>query len=202
MRRTLGHGAFLELYEDWLPHDLANELHARLERELAWEQRSIQLFGRSVLQPRLIAWCGDDAYRYSGQTLEPRAWTSGARRALELVQHTTHCTFNHLLANLYRNGNDSMGFHADNEAELGSEPQVASVSFGVTRRFRIKPRKSGEPVTLELRHNTLLLMAGSTQAHYVHGVPKQPDVNGSRLNLTFRLVVASDLNRLETLSRV
>lgn len=194
MRFELEHGAFVELRDPWLAEDLAEQLQRRLLEELQWEQRSIQLFGRSVLQPRLIAWCGEFPYRYSGQTLEARAWTSTCERACRLVEQTTECPFNHLLANLYRDGNDSMGFHADNESELGPQPQVASASFGATRRFRLKPRKRGEALSLELRHNSLLLMAGATQAHYVHGVPKQPGVHAPRLNLTFRRVLGAPIS--------
>ena len=195
MRIELEQGAFLILHEAWLPVAFAEALRAELEAELTWEQRTVQLFGRALLQPRLIAWCGEAPYRYSGQTLEPRGWTPAAQRARELVRQSTQCEFNHLLANLYRDGNDSMGFHSDNEHELGPTPQVASVSFGATRRFRIKPRKSGQAHTLDLAHNSLLLMAGTTQAHYVHGVPKQPEIRASRLNLTFRHVVAGGARR-------
>ncbi|MCA9646956.1 MAG: alpha-ketoglutarate-dependent dioxygenase AlkB [Polyangiaceae bacterium] len=188
MRIELEHGAFLELHESWLPSDVAATLHAELEAQLSWEQRAIQLFGRSVLQPRLVAWCGEVPYRYSGQTLEPREWTPAAARIRMLVEQSSQCHFNHLLANLYRSGSDSMGFHSDNEPELGPTPQVASVSFGATRRFRIKPRERGASHALDLPHNSLLIMAGTTQHHYVHGVPKQPGISAPRLNLTFRRV--------------
>ncbi len=191
MKLELDHGAFLEIYEQWLPADLARQLRQRVESELPWEQRSIQLFGRRVMQPRLIAWCGDEAYRYSGQTLEPRPWTASTELLRQRVEQTANLSFNHLLANLYRDGNDSMGFHADDEAELGEEPQVASVSFGASRRFRLKPKKQGRATTLELQDNTLLLMRGSTQQTYVHGVPKQAEITGRRLNLTFRRILSS-----------
>jgi alkylated DNA repair dioxygenase AlkB len=95
-----------------------------------------------------------------------------------------------VLINLYRNGQDSMGYHADDEPELGPKPTIASVSLGATRRFLLKPRRkrSGPPRELALTHGSLLIMGGTTQENFVHGVPKEPKVNGSRLNLTFRYV--------------
>src|SRR3954462_16035048 len=132
MQVELALGAWLEIEPQWLGAAEADRLLQILRDELTWEQREIVLYGRRVLQPRLIAWAGDKGYRYSGQTLEPRAFTPHLTPLLEAVQARTHVAFNHVLVNRYRDGHDSMGFHADDEPELGENPQVATLSLGAT----------------------------------------------------------------------
>jgi alkylated DNA repair dioxygenase AlkB len=136
----------------------------------------------------LIAWAGAVGYRYSGQTLEPRAFTPTVARMLERVRDRAGVPFNHMLANRYRDGRDSMGLHADDEAELGDDPVVATVSLGATRRFVLKPRGKGHGLgrVIDLGHGSLVIMGGTCQRHYVHGVPRQPDVRDERVSLTFR----------------
>jgi alkylated DNA repair dioxygenase AlkB len=161
---------------------------AALREEMAWEQREIVLFGRRILQPRLIAWAGDLGYRYSGQTLEPRAFTPAAAWLLARVRSRCEVAFNHVLANRYRSGDDSMGLHADDEPELGPDPVVAIVSLGVTRRLVIRPRRRQDRARhdRDLSHGALLVMGGRCQRHYVHGVPRQGGLEGERISLTFR----------------
>jgi alkylated DNA repair dioxygenase AlkB len=188
MRIALGREAWVDHEPSWLPPKEADDLLATLAAELRWEQRAIVLFGRSVMQPRLIAWAGTIGYRYSGQTLEPRPFTPTLDRLLARVQERSGALFNHVLANRYRDGRDSIGLHADDEPELGDAPIVATVSVGATRRFVLKPRQkaTGPGHTLEVRHGSLVIMGGSSQRHYVHGVPRQPDVRDERISLTFR----------------
>ncbi len=188
MRIPLASGAWLDHDAGWLPPDAADEALAALRDELAWEQREIVLFGRRVLQPRLIAWAGDVGYRYSGQTLEPRAFTPTASRLLAGVRSRAGVAFNHVLANRYRSGDDSMGLHADAEPELGPDPVVAIVSLGTARRLVIKPRRRQERERrdLQLGHGALLVMGGTCQRHYVHGVPRESGARGERISLTFR----------------
>jgi alkylated DNA repair dioxygenase AlkB len=188
MRVALASGAWLDYDAAWLPPDEADRALAALRDELAWEQREIVLFGRRVLQPRLIAWAGDLGYRYSGQTLEPRPFTEATGRLLARVQARTGVPFNHVLANRYRSGEDSMGLHADDEPELGPDPTVAIVSLGAVRRLVVKPRRKGDRARhdLELGHGALLVMGGTCQRHYVHGVPRRPGAEGERISLTFR----------------
>src|SRR5262249_35860669 len=130
MRIPLRAGAWLDYEAGWLPTEEADRALTDLRAELAWEQREIVLFGRRVLQPRLIAWAGELAYRYSGQTLEPRPFTDTARRMLGSVRARTGVAFNHVLVNRYRSGEDSMGLHSDDEPELGLDPLVAIASLG------------------------------------------------------------------------
>jgi alkylated DNA repair dioxygenase AlkB len=188
MRISLADGAWLEYESAWMGRADADEALDRLDKELAWEQRQIVLFGRPVLQPRLIAWAGSTGYRYSGQTLEPRAFTPGVERLLVRVQNRTGIPFNHVLANRYRSGDDSLGLHADDEAQLGEDPVVSTVSLGVSRRFVVAPRRAGhgDRRILDLGHGSLLVMGGTCQRHYRHGVPRQPGLAGERISLTFR----------------
>jgi alkylated DNA repair dioxygenase AlkB len=171
----------------WLDAGAADRALAALRDELAWEQREIVLFGRRILQPRLIAWAGELAYRYSGQTLEPRAFTPTAAALLGAIAAETEGAFNHLLVNRYRDGRDSMGLHADDEPELGRDPLVATLSLGAARRFVLKPRRPslGGAHAFELAHGSLVVMGGACQRHYVHGIPRQPGA-AERISLTFR----------------
>lgn len=181
----------VELVERFLDDAAALELEQRLRSELDWEQRSIVLFGRSVAQPRLIAWGGDLPYRYSGQTLEPRALPPSLQAVLVDVSNRTGVDWNHVLVNRYRDGQDSMGWHADAEPELGPDPPVATLSLGATRRFLLRPRRPAgveERRAFELSNGSLLLMAGATQRHYVHCIPRSAGVLAERISLTFRRI--------------
>ena len=188
MRIPLASGAWLDHDPAWLSAPDADAALTALRDELTWEQRAIVIFGRRILQPRLIAWAGDLGYRYSGQTLEPRAFTPAAGQLLQHVRDQAGVPFNHVLVNRYRSGDDSMGLHADDEPELGPDPTVAIVSLGATRRLTIRPRRKPDRSRhdLELGHGALLVMGGTLQRHYVHGVPRRAGAPGERISLTFR----------------
>nr|WP_262904666.1 alpha-ketoglutarate-dependent dioxygenase AlkB [Hymenobacter lucidus] len=185
------------LEPNFLPVDTAEALLRELTDTIAWRQESIKLFGKAVPQPRLTAWHGDPAahYSYSGLSWQPQPWTPALQMLRNQVEAATGTRFNSVLLNLYRTGQDSMGWHADDEPELGDEPVIASVSLGATRRFRLKPRHTEltphEPVTLELTSGSLLVMRGPTQRHWLHAVPKTVQLVGPRLNLTFRRIIIS-----------
>jgi alkylated DNA repair dioxygenase AlkB len=161
---------------------------ARLLAESDWRAESIVLFGRTVAQPRLTAWHGDAAYRYSGLRLAPLPFTPlqlDLKAAVEAA--TGHC-FNSVLLNYYRDGRDSMGMHSDDEPELGRNPVIASLSFGAARDFILRHKRSKRTVKLALGDASLLLMAGATQHHWQHGINKSVRPLGPRLNLTFRFI--------------
>lgn len=162
-----------------------------LLQKIAWEQRQISFFGQLVNQPRLVAWYGDpDAvYTYSNTAFEPLPWIAPLTEIKKRVEMVADVTFNSVLCNLYRDGSDSMGLHSDDEPELRAVPVIASVSFGATRtlHFRHKKRKDLKH-SLDLTHGSLLLMQGSTQQFWKHGVPKTSKPVGPRINLTFRVV--------------
>jgi alkylated DNA repair dioxygenase AlkB len=193
----LGHSVMLDASDvqfipAWISLQEADALFSGLPERLALKQESIVVAGRTVLQPRLMLWMGDpDAtYRYSGRTFVPVAWDERVIELRSRVERAAQACFNSVLINLYRNGQDSMGYHADDELELGPNPTIASFSLGATRRFLMKPRrkKLWFPREFALTHGSLLIMRGTTQKEFVHGVPKEPKVSGPRLNLTFRYV--------------
>lgn len=188
----LARGGWVVYQPGWLERRTAHALFQRLLGEIDWQQGSIQLFGRQVLEPRLIAWAGEMPYRYSGRTLAPAARPPCLEQVWQLAEAFAGVSFNHVLMNRYRTGHDSMGWHADAEPELGQNPPVLSVSLGATRRFLMKRKRnlSSEPVReWSLTDGAVLLMGGSTQHHYRHSVPRQRGVAGERLNLTFRRVL-------------
>lgn len=163
-----------------------------LQKGIAWTQESIKIFGRDVMQPRLTAWYGDPdkVYSYSGITMKPLLWTADLKSIKEKTEHITGHAYNSCLLNLYRDGNDSMGWHRDNEKELGPEPVIASVSFGAARTFLFRNYENKkEQVALELRSGEVLLMKGTTQTFWQHALPKRKAVTGTRINLTFRNIV-------------
>jgi alkylated DNA repair dioxygenase AlkB len=152
----------------------------------------LRIAGREVREPRLVAWVGDPgaAYTYSGRRNEPMPWTAPLSALRARLEAQTGQRFNSVLLNLYRDGSDSMGLHADREPELGPEPFIASLSLGTTRRFVLKRRCAPrERLVLPLGRGDLLLMGGTLQHHYRHGVPKEPAVSAPRINLTFCLII-------------
>jgi alkylated DNA repair dioxygenase AlkB len=172
----------------------ADALFARLREEIAWRQEEIVIFGERKRVPRLVAWHGDPgaAYTYSGVLHEPEPWIGALGQIRARVEALSGHAFNAVLLNLYRSGADGMGWHADDEPELGRNPVVASVSFGAPRRFRMRHRRDRErQLDLELAHGSLLVMEGATQHHWVHAVPKTARPVGERINLTFRQVMPS-----------
>jgi len=190
-RVDLPRGAWVEHQPDWIDPAAADDLLAVLRRELVWEQRAVVLFGRSILQPRLIAWAGEIGYRYSGQTLEPRPFTEAVAALRTRVNDRTGVPFNHVLLNRYRTGDDSIGLHADDEPELGEDPVVATLSFGISRRLVLVPRRKsdGPRRAFDLGHGALFVMGGTCQRHFRHGIPREPAVRAERISLTFRHII-------------
>lgn len=165
------------------------QLLERLIADTAWRAETVTVFGRRHLQPRLTAWHGDKAYRYSGLTLAPQPWTPLLADVRDAVGRAAGTAFNSVLLNYYRNERDSMGMHADDEPELGPQPVIASLSLGEVRTFTLRHRHSGKVLRLPLESGSLLVMAGDLQAHWLHGVAKSSRQLGPRLNLTFRNIV-------------
>lgn len=163
-------------------------MFCRIKDETPWEERNIILFGKEVPQPRLACWYGDMAYSYSGITLEPRPMTVTLLEIKQRCEDVTSAKFNSVLVNLYRDGQDSMGLHADDEPELGSEPTIASVSFGGERNFRLRHRQTKELHQISLSSGSLLVMSGLSQACWMHDVPKTKKHVEPRINLTFRYI--------------
>ena len=168
----------------------SDQLFAQLQIDLAWQEESIFIYGKWVKVPRLMCWYGDpDAwYRYSGVNHQPMPWTATLRTIREQVEQQCQCTFNSVLANLYRDGNDSMGCHADDEKELGLNPVIVSLSLGDQRLFKLHHKHCKEKLDIILGHGDLLVMSGALQNHWMHAVPKTKKLKTQRINLTFRKI--------------
>jgi alkylated DNA repair dioxygenase AlkB len=158
-------------------------------RLLPWTRDRVKIFGREHLAPRLSAWYGDPGveYRYSGATHVAQPWTAELRSLRDRLDAVIGVRFNFVLANFYRDGGDSMGWHSDAEAALGPAPVIASLSFGATRRLAFRERKGrGRRAEIALEHGSLLVMAGDSQQRWQHALPRSRRVSGERINLTFR----------------
>jgi alkylated DNA repair dioxygenase AlkB len=151
-----------------------------------WQQPSITLFGRTAPIPRLTSWIADGPYRYSGVVNEPKPWPRQLAVLRDRLTAQTGVVFNSCLANLYRDGSDSMGYHSDDEPELGSRPVIGSVSLGQMRTFVLRHRGTKQRWTWRLGEGDLLLMSEESQSDYAHAVPKTSEQIGPRMNLTFR----------------
>ena len=172
-----------------LPMPLANaEILARLLDETPWRADSVVVYGKRYLQPRLTAWYGEASYTYSGLTLQPMPLTPLLEQLRAAVEHVTGRRYNSVLLNHYRDGQDRMGMHSDDEPELGPQPVIASLSYGATRTFTLRHKSSGRTVKLDLTDGSLLLMAGKLQHCWRHGINKERKPCGPRINLTFRLI--------------
>jgi alkylated DNA repair dioxygenase AlkB len=179
-------------YKNFLNKAEADKFYNLFLKTLQWEQHNIKIFGKILPQPRLTALYADNnvSYSYSNLTLHPHAFTSELQDLQKRLHKVIGVNFTHCLANLYRNGTDSMGWHSDNEKELGKNPVIASLSFGTQRKFQLKHKNRKDlNYDLELEHGSLLLMKGTTQQLWKHQLPKTKKDIGPRINLTFRNIL-------------
>lgn len=187
-------GGQLAYFDCWLPQQFHATLYSRLLSELNWRQLPIRLFGRWIEQPRLVDFHADRGigYRYSGLSLSGQGWPDLLEPMRAAVSAMAGTAFNSVLCNLYRDGHDYMGWHADDESELGPNPCIASVSLGAARRFVLRPRQQPRLPRHELvlAPGSLLLMSGQLQHHWQHQLPRALRVGEPRVNLTFRQIVA------------
>lgn len=182
----------VEFRPGFLDTDAADALLRSLRDEVPWQQRHAVVYGDRHPVPRLERWYGDPGadYGYSGQRLDRTDWHPALRALRDRLTDEVGERFNGVLANLYRSGDDRVGWHADDEPELGPAPIIASISLGDTRRFRIRHRDSGVVADVELDHGSLLVMGGLTQRRCEHEIPRTTKPVGERINLTFRRIVA------------
>lgn len=184
-------GAEIELHQQIWSRSQGDTLCGLLIKELNWRQDKITMFGQTHDVPRLNAWYGDAdcSYSWSGITMTPNPWNSTLRDIREKVNGVASEQFNSVLANFYRDGNDKVDWHADDEEVLGQAPVIASVSLGATRKFRIRRKDRSEKATdIFLRSGDVLVMRGLTQLLWEHEVPRSKKVKEPRVNLTFRKV--------------
>lgn len=184
-------GAAVEVLRSWVDPAMAQRFFDQLKDRTPWRQDSIVIYGKEVLLPRLTAWYGDEgaSYSYSGIPHAPLDWTGPLASLRKALETATGGAFNSVLLNYYRSGADAVGWHSDNEPELGPTPTIASLSLGASRKFSFKPKQGTAPaVSLDLHGGDLLVMSGATQKNWLHQVPKTSRPVGERINLTFRLV--------------
>lgn len=168
----------------------ANELFENLKTGIIWQQDTITVFGKEHLQPRLTALYGNEGkpYAYSNIVMQPHDWNPLLMYIKEEVEKECGETFTTVLLNYYRNGQDSMGWHADNEKELGRNPIIASLTFGTERTFQLKHNTKAVKQSILLQHGSLLIMKGKTQDYWKHQIPKTQKKLSGRINLTFRII--------------
>ena len=186
------HGEAIHL-PGFLKVEEADSLFEVLLRNTPWDQLPVKIFGRTVLQPRLTAFYADQgtAYKYSGLTLTPLEWTSQLKILRMSVEKQSGSIFNSALVNLYRHGEDYMGWHRDNEASLGHNPVIASISLGAVRKFQMRMYGSRENlISLDLANGSLLLMQGASQQNWEHRLPKMSKLSEARINITFRNILS------------
>jgi len=185
--------AELEYFPDFLTNNEADHLLSFLLKSELWRQDEIKLFGKKVLQPRLTILFGEsgNTYKYSGLEMSPEPFPEIIKSLkYKCEEESNGIKFNVCLANLYRDGNDSMGWHADDEKELGSNPVIASISLGAERLFHLKHKKlQNTKHKIRLQHGSLLIMKGTTQKYWKHQLPKTKKIISPRINLTFRKII-------------
>ena len=178
-------------YPQFFDKEQADIIYTELLQEIAWQQDNITVFGKTHPQPRLTALYGNEGkpYSYSNITMQPNPWNTLLQKIKYHIETTTECQFTTVLLNQYRDGKDSNGWHADNEKELGTNPIIASLSFGAERVFQLKHNTIADAKkSIVLEHGSLLLMKGSTQHFWKHQIPKTAKPIGNRINLTFRSI--------------
>jgi alkylated DNA repair dioxygenase AlkB len=184
--------ADVTLFDQFFSQKESFKLYESLLHDIDWQQDKIKMYGRQIDLPRLTAYYGDSKldYTYSGIKMTPLPWTDDLIFIKNRIEKELDIKFTSCLLNYYRSGNDSMGWHQDNEKELGLNPSIASVSFGETRPFQLKhiDRKELPKTDILLNSGSLLLMKGTTQHYWKHQIPKTTKTIEPRINLTFRII--------------
>jgi alkylated DNA repair dioxygenase AlkB len=183
--------AAIVYYPNFFDSNDADAIFSQLKNEIPWQQDAIQVFGKTHPQPRLTALFGNDGkpYSYSNIKMQPHPWNLFLQKIKSYIESVAETNFSSVLLNYYRDGKDSNGWHADNEKELGTNPVIASVSFGAERVFQLKHNNIKEQKkSILLEHGSLLIMKGTTQHFWKHQVPKTAKPIGPRINLTFRVI--------------
>jgi alkylated DNA repair dioxygenase AlkB len=178
--------------QQFISADQADILLAEIIAQVQWQQAELKIYGRNVLTPRLTCWMGDAgaSYVYSNTQFHPLPWILPIVGIKNRIESATGHTFNSVLLNYYRDGQDAMGWHSDDEKELGKQPVIASLSLGGARRFLLRRKdKTEKSIALDLQHGSLLLMQGDTQKNFQHALPRTAKQITARINLTFRKII-------------
>ena len=179
------------LVPDFLCESDADSIFSGLRQETPWEQNFIRLFGKEVSEPRLSAWHAEAnlPYTYSGVPRTPHPWKEPLSTLRTACETHTGRSFNGALLNLYRSGQDAMGWHSDDEAVNGPNPVIASISLGAERRFDFRHKQTREVISVVLPHGSLLVMSGACQTYWLHRIPKTTRELQPRINVTFRHLI-------------
>jgi alkylated DNA repair dioxygenase AlkB len=174
-----------------LNHQEANNYFEKFLSQILWKNDEAVLYGKHYITKRKAAWYGDAAfeYTYSNTTKTANPWTPDLLGLKSIVEQHTGTIFNSCLLNLYHDGNEGMAWHSDDEAALGKDTVIASMSFGAERKFSFKHKDTKQTVSIMLEHGSLLVMKGTTQTHWLHSIPKSAKIKSPRVNLTFRTIV-------------
>jgi alkylated DNA repair dioxygenase AlkB len=189
-KTILMNDAEVVFYSALFAQEVSKRLFVELHDSINWKHEPIKLFGKYILQPRLTAYYGDKPYTYSGITMQPLPWNNALLEIKSIIEPLAGVNFNAVLINLYRGGNDSIGWHSDDERDMAQGSVIGSVSLGATRRFIFRRRDNHKiKVEFNLAQGDFLIMSGKTQQYWQHQVPKSSKITESRINLTFRVII-------------
>tara|TARA_Y100001933_G_C18923583_1_gene532102 strand:- start:410 stop:988 length:579 start_codon:yes stop_codon:yes gene_type:complete len=192
MKNLLPYDGTLSYNQNFYSDEKAIEIFNALKTYPEYEQRIIKIFGKEINAPRLEAFYSKNKqnYSYSGQTLQGNIFTPMIEDICMEVEAFTGACFNSVLINVYRDGQDSNGWHSDNEKELGINPVIASLSFGASRNIHFRHNKTNLKKTIEMENGSIMVMGGTIQHHWKHQVPKTSKVKSTRINMTFRWIIS------------
>jgi alkylated DNA repair dioxygenase AlkB len=184
----------IRIEEDFFNSVDSKKLLKKFISKLPWESMIIKMFGKDTKIPRLQCWIGDEGceYRYSGKQLNRQIWSQDLIMIRKKIYEELNIDFNSVLANYYRDGKDSMGWHSDDEKELGPNPTIASISFGSERDLVFRNKISKETLAIPQTNGSLILIDGETQKNWQHSIKKTQKLIGPRINLTFRNIIIKD----------
>jgi alkylated DNA repair dioxygenase AlkB len=190
MRNVLPKDGEVIFLPTFFPQEESNQMMKQLINETEWRQDTIKFYGKEINLPRLTAWYGDTnkPYSYSGIMMNPTEWSPLLLTIKEKMEEITNVKFSSVLLNYYRDGKDSVSYHQDDEPELGTNPTIASISFGATRTFKFRHITDKTTEKVELTNGSVVIMKGETQHKWEHSIPKTSKIIGPRLNLTFRVI--------------
>jgi alkylated DNA repair dioxygenase AlkB len=184
----LPHDGLVHYHPSFIPSSETDRYLRELTDEIPWKHDEVTMFGKTIITARKVAWFGNPGldYAYSGKTKSPLPWSELLLELKMMTEEKTGHLFNSCLLNLYHDGSEGMSWHRDNESSIVRDSPITCLSFGAERRFHFKHVTTKERITLELAPGSLLLMAGETQTHWLHALPKTTRVSEPRISLTFR----------------
>lgn len=189
-RNLLPYDGIVHYYGPIMSPQKADNYYQHLLNDIAWQHDEAVLFGKVITTKRKVAWYGDEAfsYTYSGRAKMALLWIPILRELKVIAEDESGETYNSCLLNLYHNGSEGMAWHSDAERDLKRDGAIASLSFGATRKFAFKHKRTNEKCLQILEHGSLLVMKGITQTHWLHSITKSKSITSSRINLTFRMI--------------